>query len=55
MLDDADFRFEEIELGSHGVSFSSLQAVTGHGTTPQVYIDGQLVGGADELSTWLAK
>lgn len=55
MLNDADFRFEEIELGSHGVSYSSLQAVTGHGTTPQVYIDGKHVGGADELSTWLDK
>lgn len=55
MLDDADLRFEEIELGSHGVSFSSLHAVTGHGSTPQVYIDGQHVGGADDLSTWLAK
>lgn len=55
MLDDAEFRFEEIELGNHGVSYSSLQAVTGHGTTPQVYIDGDLVGGADELETWLAK
>jgi len=54
MLGDADYRFEEIELGSDGVSYSSLQAVTGHGTTPQVYIDGKLVGGADELANWLA-
>ena len=55
MLDEKGYRFEEIELGSHGISNSSLQAVTGRGTTPQVFIDGQHVGGADELATWLAK
>ncbi len=55
MLTEKDYRFEDIELGSHGVSFSSLQAVTGRGTTPQVYIDGQHIGGADELQAWLAK
>lgn len=55
MLKDKDYRFEEIELGSRGISYSSLQAVSGRGTTPQVYIDGQHIGGADELATWLAK
>ncbi len=55
MLIDKGYRYEEIELGSHGVSYSSLQAVTGRGTTPQVYIDGQHIGGADDLTTWLAK
>jgi glutaredoxin-like protein len=55
MLHDQGLRFEEIELGSHGVSYSSLQAVSGQGTTPQVYVDGQHIGGADELALWLAK
>ncbi len=55
MLSDNGYRFEDIELGSHGISYSSLQAVTGHGTTPQVYIDGEHIGGADELEVWLAK
>jgi glutaredoxin-like protein len=55
MLSEKNYRFEEIVLGSHGVSYSSLQAVTGRGTTPQVYVDGQHIGGADELTTWLAK
>lgn len=55
MLTDKRLRFEEIELGSHGVSYSSLQAVSGQGTTPQVYVDGQHIGGADELALWLAK
>ncbi|MTI50496.1 MAG: glutathione peroxidase [Alcanivorax sp.] len=52
-LRDAGFKFEEIELGNRGLSYSTLAAVTGAGTTPQVYIEGQRIGGADELSDWL--
>lgn len=55
LLAEKGYRFEEIELGSHGISYSSLQAVTGRGTTPQIYIDGKHIGGADELTAWLAK
>lgn len=55
MLDKKGDRFEEIELGSNGISYSSLQAVSGKGTTPQVFIDGQHIGGADELAVWLTK
>ncbi len=47
-------KFEAIELGQNGVSFSSLMAVTGAGTTPQVYIDGKLIGTADDLDAYLA-
>lgn len=52
LLDAKGFRYEEIKLGKNGVSYSSLQAVTGRGTTPQVYVDGRLVGGADELEAY---
>lgn len=48
-------KYEEIELGQNGLSFSSLMAVTGAGTTPQVYIDGELIGTADQLEAYLAK
>lgn len=48
------YHFEEIELGNQGISYSSLQAVTGQGTTPQIYIDGERLGGADDLQRWLA-
>lgn len=54
-LADKGMRFEEIELGGNGLSYSSLAAVSGQGTTPQVFIDGNRVGGADELEAWLAK
>ena len=55
MLNKRGDRFEEIEMGSNGISYSTLQAVSGKGTTPQVFIDGQHIGGADELAAWLAK
>ncbi len=55
MLNDRGLLFEEIDLGSHGVSYSSLQAVSGRGTTPQVYVDGRHIGGADDLAVWLAR
>lgn len=53
-LSDAGLKYEEIELGRNGISYSSLAAVSGEGTTPQVFIDGARIGGADELQTWLA-
>ena len=53
LLQDASLKYEEITLGSHGLSYSSLAAVTGRGTTPQVYVDGQLIGGAEDLENWL--
>ncbi len=54
LLSDNSIKFENIELGSHGISYSSLQAVTGRGTTPQIFINGELVGGADDLETYFA-
>lgn len=46
--------YEEVELGS-GLTTKSLYAVSGAGTTPQVFIDGQLVGGSDDLATYFQK
>jgi glutaredoxin-like protein len=54
-LDDKGYKYEVIELGQQGMSYSTLTAVTGQGTTPQVYIDGERIGGADELEAWLAQ
>ncbi|MDG9666348.1 glutathione peroxidase [Hahella sp. CR1] len=49
LLNDRGISFENIVLGANGLSYSTLQAVTGQGTTPQIYIDGQRIGGADDL------
>jgi glutaredoxin-like protein len=53
-LAESGFAFEEIQLGQQGLSYSSLTAVTGQGTTPQVFIDGEHIGSADDLDAWLA-
>jgi peroxiredoxin/glutaredoxin len=50
-----NLRFEEIRLGEGGLSLSTLTAVTGESKTPQVYVDGERVGGADELERWLSE
>ncbi len=51
-LRDAGMGFEEIELG-HGISASTLAAVAGVTSTPQIFIDGEHIGGADELAAHL--
>jgi glutaredoxin-like protein len=53
LLEQRGLKYEEIELGHGGVSYSSLAAISGAGTTPQVYIEGERIGGADELEKWL--
>jgi len=52
-LQDKGYKYEVIELGHNGLSYSSLAAVSGQGTTPQVFVDGERIGGADELEAWL--
>lgn len=49
LLQRKGFSYEEIELGANGLSYSSLAAISGQGTTPQIFIDGQRIGGADDL------
>jgi len=53
LLTENDLFYEEIELGAHGLSLSSLSAITKQSTTPQIYIDGQHIGNADALEQWL--
>lgn len=47
----------EAGLGYDELSTSPriLRAIPGVGTTPQVFVDGDLIGGADELEAWLIK
>ena len=54
-LAQAGYRYEEIELGSRGLTYSTLAAVTGAGTTPQIFIEGERIGGADDLENWLKR
>jgi peroxiredoxin/glutaredoxin len=43
--------FEEIEL-TNNVTDRSLTALSGAQSTPQIFIDGQLIGGADDLEVF---
>jgi glutaredoxin-like protein len=45
------YRFDEISLGKH-ITSSTLRAVSGSGTWPQVFVDGTLIGNADELAMY---
>ncbi len=52
MLEDKGLAFEEITLGKT-VTSRSLKAVAGATTTPQVFIDGKLIGGSEDLAAYL--
>lgn len=54
LLNERGIEFEEIELNDH-VTVRSIQAITGRATTPQVFIGGQHIGGADDLAAFLAQ
>jgi glutaredoxin-like protein len=51
LLQDKGYRFDEISLGKH-ITSSTLRAVSGSGTWPQVFIGGKLIGSADELEAY---
>ncbi len=53
MLKDRGLEYEEIVLGKE-ITTRSLMAVAGATTVPQVFIDGQLVGGSEALEAYLA-
>ncbi len=54
LLNEAGLRYEEISLGN-GISTRSLYAVAGAGTTPQVFVGGQKIGGSEELEAWVGQ
>lgn len=52
MLKARGLSYEEIELNQR-ITTRSIQAITGRATTPQVFIGGRHIGGADELAVFL--
>lgn len=52
-LKDAGIGFEELVLNTHFTD-RTLRAVTGGTSVPQVFINGEHIGGADDLEKWLA-
>jgi len=52
LLSDKGIAFEEIVLGKD-VTSVSLKAISGNATTPQIFVDGQIIGGSDDLREYL--
>ncbi|MCO6411699.1 MAG: glutathione peroxidase [Thiogranum sp.] len=54
MLHDAGIEFEELVL-NRDFSESTLRAVSGRSTAPQVFINGDHIGGSEDLEAYLAR
>lgn len=52
LLEDAGFEVDDRILRSRR-EVEALEAELGVDTTPQVFIGGERIGGADELEAWL--
>ena len=53
LLRDAGIEFDELVL-NRDFAESTIRAVSGRSTVPQVFINGNLVGGSEELESYLA-
>ena len=51
LLESRGYSYSEIRLGKH-ITSSTLRAVSGSGTWPQVFIGGKLIGSADDLEAY---
>jgi len=51
LLEDRGIAYEDVSLGKN-ITFSTVRAISGRGTVPQVFIGGQHIGGADELEKY---
>lgn len=54
LLTEKGYQYEEILLGD-SIGLTSLKAVSGRDTVPQVFIDGQHIGGSDDLEAYFAQ
>jgi glutaredoxin-like protein len=52
LLDSHGYRYDEISLGGN-ITSSTLRAVAGSSTWPQVFVGGALIGNADDLEAYL--
>jgi glutathione-dependent peroxiredoxin len=53
-LTQAGYSFVELPL-AHSIRTKALGAIAGVGTVPQVFINGQLIGGSEAIENWLRK
>ncbi|WP_130538247.1 glutathione peroxidase [Thiomicrorhabdus indica] len=55
LLEDNNIYYEEIMISNSGVTSRTLRAVANAGTVPQVFIEGEYVGGSEDLEAYLNK
>jgi glutaredoxin-like protein len=53
-LADAGYNYVEVPL-AHSIRTKALGAIAGAGTVPQVFVNGRLIGGSEDLEAWLRK
>lgn len=54
MLNDAGIRFEELVL-NRDYTEATLRAISGRSTVPQVFINGEFIGGSEEVEDYIGK
>ena len=54
LLAEHDVDYDEISLGTHAAA-RSVRAITGRDSVPQVFINGEHIGGAEELQEHFAR
>jgi glutaredoxin-like protein len=54
LLNERGIAFEAVHLGDE-LSMQGVKAAAGKATVPQVFMDGKLIGGADQLAEHLAR
>jgi len=54
MLHDAGIQFDELVL-NRDFSESTIRAVSGETSVPQIFINGKRIGGSDDLEAWLSE
>ena len=54
LLTEAGYQYVEVPLG-HSIRSRAVGAISGGATAPQVFINGELIGGASDLENYLKK
>lgn len=54
MLNDAGINFEELVL-NRDYTEATIRAVSGRSTVPQIFINGEYIGGSEELEAYMAR
>jgi glutaredoxin-like protein len=54
MLRDAGIQFDELVL-NRDFAESTIRAVSGETSVPQIFINGERIGGSDDLEAWLSE